>query len=63
MRFKFKCDVQDNEPRCATLWLLFYLKGQSVRSELEDYAAFALSMLGLRSWISLDKIYYLNRYV
>ena len=43
----------------AQRWALFYLKGQSLRSEPADYAPFAVRVVGLGFWISLDKIYYL----
>ncbi len=41
------------------LWALFYLKGQSLRSEPEVFATFAIGFGGLGFWISLDKICYL----
>jgi tetrahydromethanopterin S-methyltransferase subunit G len=58
MMFKFKCDFQFHELRCAT-WTLFYLKGQSLRSEHEVQVTFAVRLVGLGFWISLDKIYHL----
>src|SRR5712691_8696199 len=41
------------------LRVLFYLKGQSLRSEPELQAAFAIGVVGLGFWVSFDKIYYL----
>jgi hypothetical protein len=41
---------------------LFYLKGEPLRSEPEDYATFALGVVRLGFGGSLDKIYYLNLY-